>query len=103
MVREQRVDETECKVSLLSRVTASYVQRRPSDVQRRAVECTLKLGVLQLDSFTRLSKRKREKGRAISPQPDSTEESGQSEHNQNPSPRVEKRRENHMSRLMGRS
>lgn len=102
MVREQRVDETECKVSSLSRVTASYVQRRCSDVQRRAVEYTLKLGVLQLDSFTRLSKRKREKGRAISPQPDSAEESGQSEHNQNHSLRVGKEKENHMSRLTER-
>lgn len=103
VVREQRVDETECKVSSLSRVTASNVQRRCSDVQRRAVEYTLKLGVLQLDSFTRLSKRKREEGRAISPQPDSAEESGQSEHNHNPSLRVGKRKENHMSRLTGRS
>lgn len=103
MVREQRVDETECKVSSLSRVTASDVQRRCSDVQRRAVEYTLKLGVLQLDSFTRLSKRKRGKGRAISPQPDSAEESGQSEHNQNASLRGGKRKENHMSGLTGRS
>lgn len=68
--REQRVDEMECKVSSLSTVTASCVQLRRADVQRRTGEYTLKLGELQLDSFTRLSKRNGEQERAISPRPD---------------------------------
>lgn len=84
---EQRVDEIECKASSSSTATASCVWIRSSDA---AEDCGVYFEAwrVAVGQFYKVIKEKREKERAISPHPDSAEESGQSEHNQNPSLRV---------------